>query len=93
MLETLIVWALGIGAAAWVYCWPIWWRSKHEHLKPGQVFEPDARGRMRAVYRKTPMQEMFTNEEIGIILKYKIRWTSVEHAKRMIEAVRRAEAR
>jgi hypothetical protein len=37
----------------------------------------------------TPMQQLFTNDEIGLLLKYRIQWTSVEQAKRVLAALQR----
>lgn len=39
----------------------------------------------------TPMQRLFTNEEIGLILKYKLQWKRVEQVKRVIESIRKTE--
>ena len=40
----------------------------------------------------TPMQRIFTNEEIGMIAKYRIQWQSPEHARKVIEALKRSGA-
>ena len=39
----------------------------------------------------TPMQQLFTNEEIGYILRYKLRWADVKQAKKMVAAIKRSE--
>jgi len=100
MLGDLILLALYAFGITWVYHWPIWWRSHTPRLGPGQVFKVlpkrwwQSKARWVPVYHPTPMQAMgFTPEDIGLLLKYKIRWTSVEQAKKVLEQIRRTEPR
>jgi hypothetical protein len=79
LLATIIVLALGFLAVAWVYHWPIWWRTRSRVIKPGPL-------------GPTPMQKLFTNEETGMLLKYNIQWTSVEQGKRTTAELQKKEA-